>query len=73
MEDLKSIDVTSAFLNGIKGKEPREKITRKSLDDYFMDIAHMVSSRATCRRHNVGAIIVKNKQIISTGYNGAVR
>jgi dCMP deaminase len=67
------IDVTNAFLNGIKGKEPQEKITRKSSDDYFMDITHMVSSRSTCRRHNVGAIIVSGKQIVSTGYNGAAR
>jgi dCMP deaminase len=45
---------------------------RKSWDEYFMDIAKEVSSRATCDRKYVGCVIVKNKYIISTGYNGSV-
>ena len=44
---------------------------RLSIDKYFMDIANVVSSRSTCLRLAVGAIIVKDKQIIATGYNGA--
>lgn len=44
---------------------------RPSWDDYFMKIAHDVASRATCIRRKVGAVIVKNKWIVSTGYNGA--
>lgn len=45
---------------------------RKSWDDYFMDIAKEVSTRATCDRKHVGCVIVKNKYIIATGYNGSV-
>lgn len=44
---------------------------RPSLDEYFMELAHVVGKRATCKRHNVGAILVKNKHLLSTGYNGA--
>lgn len=42
-------------------------------EEYFMKIAHVVAERSTCIRNNVGAVIVKNKHIISTGYNGAPR
>ena len=44
---------------------------RPSVDEYFMEIAHVVAKRATCHRHLVGAILVKNKHILTTGYNGA--
>ena len=47
------------------------KIKRKSWDEYFLDIADMVASRSTCFRNKVGAVIVKDKVIIATGYNGA--
>lgn len=43
---------------------------RPSWDDYFMQIAHLVASRATCLRRKVGAILVRDKRILSTGYNG---
>jgi dCMP deaminase len=46
---------------------------RKSWENYFMDIAHMAASRSTCGRKNVGAIIVKDRTIVSTGYNGSIR
>jgi dCMP deaminase len=46
---------------------------RPSWDAYFMEIAHLVKSRATCPRRSVGAVIVRDKRIISTGYNGAPR
>ncbi|MBI2075649.1 MAG: dCMP deaminase family protein [Candidatus Aenigmarchaeota archaeon] len=39
-------------------------------DRYFMNVAHAVKERASCSRRKVGAILVKEKQIISTGYNG---
>jgi dCMP deaminase len=48
-----------------------ECMERPCLDKYFMDMATLVSSRSTCVRRNVGAIIVKEKHILSTGYNGA--
>lgn len=44
---------------------------RLSLDDYFMGIARVVARRSTCLHRQVGAVIVKGKQIVSTGYNGA--
>ena len=44
---------------------------RPSWENYFMDIATLVAKRSTCLRRSVGAIIVKDKRILSTGYNGA--
>lgn len=44
---------------------------RKDWDSYFMDIAMMVKERSTCPRLHVGAVIVKDKKIKSTGYNGS--
>jgi len=46
---------------------------RLSWDDYFMDITRLVSKRSTCLRRHVGAVIVRDKRILSTGYNGAPR
>jgi dCMP deaminase len=47
------------------------KPKRPDWNSYFMEIAQIVSKRSTCVRRNVGALIVKNKQILATGYNGA--
>jgi len=44
---------------------------RPSWDTYFMNITTLVAQRSTCTRRAVGAIIVKDKRILSTGYNGA--
>ena len=44
---------------------------RPSWDHYFMDITRMVARRSTCLRRKVGAVIVKNKRILTSGYNGA--
>jgi dCMP deaminase len=44
---------------------------RPSWDTYFMQIAHLVATRATCPRRSVGAIVVADKHIVATGYNGA--
>jgi len=46
---------------------------RESWDRYFMNIAELVSTRATCVRRKVGAVIVRDKNILATGYNGAPR
>ncbi len=46
---------------------------RLSWDDYFMEITNLVSKRATCLRRQIGAVIVRDKRILSTGYNGAPR
>jgi len=53
-----------------KGKtSPKRK--RPSWDDYFMRIAELLATRSTCLRHNVGAVLVRDKRILATGYNGA--
>jgi dCMP deaminase len=44
---------------------------RPSWDQYFMGIARMVASRSTCLRRQVGAVAVRDKRILATGYNGA--
>ncbi len=46
-------------------------IDRPSIDEYFMEIASVVAKRSTCLRNQVGAVLVKNKRILATGYNGA--
>lgn len=47
------------------------KAQRPSLDEYFLKIASVVAERSTCLRHHVGAVAVRDKHILSTGYNGA--
>ena len=49
------------------------KNERVGWEKYFINIAVEVSKRSTCDRKNVGAVIVKNKMILSTGYNGSIR
>jgi dCMP deaminase len=46
-------------------------MSRPSWEQYFMDIACLVARRSTCRRRQVGAIVVRDKRILATGYNGA--
>jgi dCMP deaminase len=44
---------------------------RPSWDEYFLEVAHLVAKRATCLRRKIGAVLVKEKKILATGYNGA--
>ncbi len=53
-----------------EGKAP-SKITRPSKDEYFMEMAALASTRSTCLRRKVGAVLVKEGHVLSTGYNGA--
>jgi dCMP deaminase len=46
-------------------------VSRPSWKEYFMDIASLVARRSTCRRRQVGAVVVRDKRILATGYNGA--
>ncbi len=46
-------------------------VMRPDIDEYFLKIASVVAERSTCRRHHVGAVAVRDKHILSTGYNGA--
>jgi dCMP deaminase len=48
-----------------------KSLTRPDSDEYFLKIASVVAERSTCRRHHVGAVAVKDKHILATGYNGA--
>lgn len=50
--------------NGVKSKRP-------SWDEYFLEMAGLVSQRSTCLRRQVGAVAVGNKRVLATGYNGA--
>ena len=61
---------------GLKGKHrdvsgQRDIMKRPAWEEYFMDITHMVKTRSTCIRRHIGAVIVKDKNILTTGYNGA--
>jgi dCMP deaminase len=48
-------------------------LTREHWNEYFLKIAYQVATRSTCDRNNVGAVIVREKMILSTGYNGSIR
>lgn len=66
MSDMSTAGISQYFPD----KPPNQR--RKSWDEYFMDIAEQVSTRATCLRKYVGAVIVRDKMILSTGYNGSI-
>ena len=48
-----------------------KKANRPDIDEYFLKIASVVAERSTCLRHHVGAVAVRDKHILATGYNGA--
>jgi len=52
---------------------PDEMSDRPDNDTYFMRMAELVATRSTCLRRHVGAVIVKEKRVLTTGYNGAPR
>jgi len=61
---------------GSKGKNDAERKSgdeRPGWDEYFMGIAEVVAKRSNCSRRHVAAIIVRDKRVISTGYNGTPR
>ncbi|MDI6617590.1 MAG: cytidine/deoxycytidylate deaminase family protein [Clostridiales bacterium] len=51
--------------------EQNKILKRPAWDEYFMNIAELVKTRSTCLRRQVGAVIVKDNRILTTGYNGA--
>ncbi len=48
-------------------------MNRPTWDKYFLKMAMLVGERSTCRRRKIGAVLVRDKQIISTGYNGNIK
>ena len=52
-------------------KRKMRKQKRIDIDKYFLKIASVVAERSTCRRHHIGAVAVRDKHILATGYNGA--
>ncbi len=48
-----------------------QRLTRPDIDEYFLKIASVAAERSTCRRHHIGAVAVRDKHILATGYNGA--
>lgn len=60
-------------MNQIEGESVKavEGHERPTWDEYFMEVASVVAKRATCLRRSVGAVVVKDKRILATGYNGA--
>jgi dCMP deaminase len=62
-------EVSASRSNASKNRCIRDK--RPGWDEYFLELAHLVSKRTTCFRRQVGAVLVKDKKILATGYNGA--
>lgn len=48
-------------------------MARPTWDEYFMDLAVRAATRSTCDRKHVGCVLVKDRQVIATGYNGSIR
>lgn len=68
MPDIKTPD--DAGLVSSKDQPGLERL-RPSIDEYFIQFADLASTRSTCVRRQVGAVLVRDKHILSTGYNGA--
>ncbi len=56
----------------VKVKEVVDEHSRVSWNEYFMSLALLASSRSQCKRLRVGCVLVKNKRVVSTGYNGYI-
>lgn len=54
-------------------KKKNNSHRRPSWDEYFLEMSKLVAKRSTCLRRSVGAVLVKDKRILATGYNGAPR
>jgi dCMP deaminase len=53
--------------------DPRRARRRPSWDEYFLQLAVQAATRSTCLRRQVGAVLVRDKRVLATGYNGAPR
>jgi dCMP deaminase len=52
-------------------RKKTRKLKRPDIDEYFLKMAAVVAERSTCRRHHIGAVAVRDRHILATGYNGA--
>jgi len=59
--------------NDADGTAPAAAAPRPSWDEYFMNLARQAATRSTCLRRQVGAVLVRDKRVLATGYNGAPR
>lgn len=57
--------------NAVKKIDTERKKRRPDWDNYFLKLAELVGQRSTCLRRSVGAVVVKGRRILATGYNGA--
>ncbi|NTU97130.1 MAG: dCMP deaminase family protein [Chlorobiaceae bacterium] len=64
-------NVTGCGCPGKEEEKGTEGAKRLGWHEYFMSVAHLISRRATCTRGHIGAVIVRDNNILSTGYNGA--
>ena len=64
-------ETKSGCCSGAEGDEGSMAGKRLDWHEYFMSVAHLISRRATCTRGHIGAVIVRENSILSTGYNGA--
>ena len=60
-------------MSDIEDNDPSSSLVRPSWDEYFMRIAQVASMRSNCIKRKVGALIIRDRRIISTGYNGTPR
>ncbi len=72
MSRLKKRRTSKTQAQNIANAKPSHRV-RVDWHQYFMNIASEVATRSTCDRKHVGAVIVRDKTILSTGYNGSVR
>ena len=61
----------NARMGDLATQAPPEPYPRPDWDEYFMGIVELVGRRSTCLRRKVGAVLVKERRLLSTGYNGA--
>jgi dCMP deaminase len=64
-------NLTGCGCQGMGGEKGPEEPKRLGWHEYFMSVAHLISRRATCTRGHIGAVLVRDNNILSTGYNGA--
>lgn len=73
-DDVSRVDAGDAEANGglsaVEVEPSKKKDSRPSWDEYFMSLAEQVETRTTCLRRPVGSVIVKDRRILATGYNG---